>query len=61
MARHAEATFWYVIPSLPMFLVMPRLLRAGISFWVALAIGCAITVAAYVAMVAIAPRFGARL
>ena len=23
MARHAEATFWYVIPSLPMFLLIP--------------------------------------
>jgi len=22
MARHAEATFWYVLPSLPMFLLM---------------------------------------
>jgi hypothetical protein len=29
MARHAGATFWYVIPSLPMFLLIPALLRAA--------------------------------
>jgi len=27
MAAHAEATFWFVLPSLPMFLLMPWLLR----------------------------------
>ena len=29
MARHSEATFWFVLPSLPMFLVIPLLLRGG--------------------------------
>jgi hypothetical protein len=33
MAAHAEATFWYVLPSLPMFLLIPALLRAGVPFW----------------------------
>lgn len=32
MAIHAEATFWYVLPSLPMFLLIPALLRSGVSF-----------------------------
>ena len=27
IADHAEGTFWYVLPSLPMFLLMPFLLR----------------------------------
>jgi hypothetical protein len=41
MARHAEATFWYVLPSLPMFLLIPFLLRQGISrSGCALAAGC---------------------
>lgn len=57
MARHAEATFWYVLPSLPMFLLVPALLRGGVSFWVALPAGCLLTVALYLAMV----HFGARL
>jgi hypothetical protein len=61
MAIHAEATFWYVLPSLPMFLVMPALLRGGVHFWVALAIGCALTVALYVTMAYFGPRFGLKL
>ena len=39
MASHAEATFWFVLPSLPMFLVIPAMLRNGFSFWWALATG----------------------
>jgi hypothetical protein len=61
MASHVEATFWYVLPSLPMFLVVPALLRRGMDFWVALGIGCAITIALYLAMTAIGPRFGLKL
>ncbi len=50
MAVHSEATFWYVLPSLPMFLVIPWLLRSGVSFWIALAVGCALTVGLYFLM-----------
>lgn len=61
MAAHAGATFWYVLPSLPMFLLIPALLRHGVSFWIALAAGCALTIALYVAMTLVAPRFGLQL
>jgi hypothetical protein len=61
MAAHAEATFWYVLPSLPMFLLIPALLRRGIDFWVALLAGCALTIAAYLVTILIAARFGVRL
>lgn len=61
IANHAEATFWYVLPSLPMFLVIPALLRAGIGFWPALGLGCALTVLLYLGMVALAPRLGIAL
>jgi len=61
MATHAQATFWFVLPSLPMFLLVPAMLRAGISFWLALLAGCALTIALYLAMVWIGPRFGLRL
>jgi hypothetical protein len=61
MAAHAQATFWFVLPSLPMFLLMPALLRAGVSFWLALLAGCALTIALYLAMTWIGPRFGLRL
>jgi hypothetical protein len=61
MAVHAEATFWYVLPSLPMFLAIPVMLRAGLPFWLALAAGCALTIVLYFAMAHFGPRFGIRL
>lgn len=61
MAIHAEATFWYVLPSLPMFLALPAMLRAGVNFWLALLLGCVLTIVLYFAMIALGPRFGLRL
>jgi hypothetical protein len=61
MALHAQATFWYVLPSLPMFLLMPVLLRAGHGFWVALLAGCALTVGLYLGMAHWGPRWGIKL
>jgi len=61
MAAHASATFWYVLPSLPMFLLIPALLNRGWSFWVALGAGCLLTVILYTAMTMGAARLGFRL
>jgi hypothetical protein len=61
MAAHVEATFWFVLPSLPMFLLIPVMLRNGIGFWPSLAVGCALTILLYLAMTWIGPRFGLRL
>lgn len=61
LAAHAEATFWYVLPSLPMFLLIPALLRRGLSFWPALAVGCATTIALYLVVAWLAPKLGVRL
>ncbi len=60
LADHAQATFWYVLPSLPMFLVLPALLRSGTNFWLALALSCLLTVLLYLAMAWVLPRFGIR-
>ena len=61
MAAHAQATFWFVLPSLPMFLLIPVMLRAGVPFWITLLAGCALTVLLYLVMTWIGPRFGLRL
>jgi hypothetical protein len=61
LAAHAEATFWYVLPSLPMFLLVPALLRRGVTFWPALAVGCALTIVLYLAMIWAGPRLGLKL
>jgi len=33
VASHAHGTFWYVLPTLPMFLVLPALLKNGWGYW----------------------------
>jgi hypothetical protein len=58
MALHAEATFWYVLPSLPMFLLIPVMLRNGIGFWLSLAAGCLLTVSLYMIMTFVGRRMG---
>lgn len=58
IATHAQATFWYVQPSLPMFLLMPLMIRSGASFWVSLLVGAALTFCLYMALIWLAPRLG---
>ncbi|KQM21352.1 DUF3147 family protein [Novosphingobium sp. Leaf2] len=58
MAVHAQATFWYVLPSLPMFLLIPFALRHGLGFWPSLGLGCLLTVCLYLAMVQIGQCMG---
>ena len=61
LAEHSAATFWYVLPSLPMFLVIPALLKRGVGFWPALLAGCVLTMALYASMVWAGPKFGLKL
>lgn len=61
LAAHAEATFWYVLPSLPMFLLIPALLRAGVPFPLALGAGVALTALLYLLMTTALARSGVRL
>lgn len=55
------ATFWYVLSSLPMFLLVPALMKRGVPFWPALGAGCVLTVVLYLGMTAVGPRFGLKL
>lgn len=61
MATYVQNTFWYFLPSMPMFLLIPALLRSGMNFWPSLAIGCATTILLYAAMTLILARFGVTL
>ena len=61
IASHAEATFWYVLPSLPMFLVLPAMLRAGFGFWPSMGANCLLTIALYFATVWAAAKLGISL
>jgi hypothetical protein len=57
VANHAWYTFWYVVPTLPMFLVFP-MLYARLGFWPALAACVVLTVVFFALFAAILKRFG---
>ena len=61
LADHARATFWFVLPSLPMFLAIPALLGRGWPFRTALIAGCSLTICLYFLMTWAAARLGLRL
>lgn len=61
MSAHVSGTLWFVLPSLPMFLLIPELLERGLGFWPALAIGCVLTIALYALMTWLGPKAGIRL
>ncbi|MCF6757463.1 DUF3147 family protein [Pseudomonas balearica] len=60
IANHAWYTFWYVLPTLPMFLLFPRLL-ARLGFWPALLAGALLTVGCFGPLALLLRRFGVQL
>ena len=61
VAALSMGAFWFILPSLPMFIVLPWLLRSGVAFWFALAIVVVGTLALYAAWFWAAPRMGIKL
>jgi F0F1-type ATP synthase assembly protein I len=61
MIRYSVSNFWFVLPTLPMFLVIAGLLRAGWGFWPAFLTGCALTVLLYLATMWLLDRMGISL
>ncbi len=61
IAAHASATFWFVLPSMPMFLALPMMLRGGVGFWTALGLACLLTVVLYFSMAWLLGRAGISL
>src|SRR4051812_7452772 len=61
VAVHVGSTFWMVLPSLPMFLLLPLLLRQGVGFYAALGLSCLLTIVLYLLMVWAFARWGIKL
>lgn len=61
LASHSAGVFWFVLPSLPMFLLFPFLLRKGLPFWPNLGICCLVTMVLYLLMAVLLKRFGMEL
>lgn len=60
LANHAWYTFWYVLPTLPMFLAFPMLLDR-IGFWPTLAVCAVICVACFALLYKAVEPFGIKL
>ena len=60
IANHAWYTFWYVVPTLPMFLLFPALLPR-IGFWPTLLASVAITLISFGVFALVMRRFGIEL
>jgi len=56
--NHAWYTFWYVLPTLPMFLLIPWLLRKGLAFPLVMGLAALLTVGAFFLTAALVRRFG---
>lgn len=61
ISQHAFYTFWYVIPTLPMFLLMPYTLSKGFNFWSSLGISIFCTLFFFLIIVLIAKKNGIKL
>ena len=61
VAELSQSTIWFFIPSVPLFIVLPILLRLGLGFWLSIAIVVAGTLALYALMFWAAPRIGIKL
>lgn len=60
VANHAWYTFWYVLPTLPMFLAFPFLLPR-IGFWPSLLASAVITIVSFGGFAVVLRRFGINL
>ena len=61
IAAHALYTFWFVIPTLPMFLLMPWMLKQGIAFGWSLLAGILATFLCFVISAWIGKSFDVHL
>jgi hypothetical protein len=61
VAELSVSTIWFFIPSLPLFVVLPWLIRSGVTFWAAMGVVVVMTLALYAAMFWAAPRLGLKL
>ncbi|MEM9081037.1 MAG: DUF3147 family protein [Verrucomicrobiota bacterium] len=61
IANHAEGTFWFVVPTLPMFLVLPWMLRKGWPFGWSLVANCVMTAGLFWVMVMVLRKVGMKV
>lgn len=60
IANHAWFTFWYVLPTLPMFLLFPWMI-SRFGFWAALGASAVVTILCFGILVTVMRPFGIEL
>ncbi len=60
ISNHAYYTFWYVLPTLPMFLIFPYLLKK-FGFWITLTLSMMITLIVFYIFAKVMKSFGVDL
>ena len=61
VAELSLSTIWFIVPSVPLFIALPMLIRSGVGFWPSMAIVVVGTLALYALMFWAAPRLGVKL
>ena len=61
ISNYAYYTLWYVIPTLPMFAVMPYMLNRGFNFWLTLAVCIIVTFISFTITALVGRKFGVDL
>ena len=61
VADLSQSTIWFILPSLPLFIALPLLLRSGVGFWASMALVIIGTLALYAVMFWAGPKLGLKL
>jgi hypothetical protein len=61
VAELSVSTIWFFVPSVPLFIALPCLIRSGLGFWASMAIAVAGTLALYAMWFWVAPKLGVKL
>jgi len=61
VAELSQSTIWFFVPSVPLFIALPILLRSGVGFWLSMVIVVVGTLALYALWFWAAPKVGIKL
>lgn len=57
----ATSVFWFIIPSLVLFITLPLLLKQGLHFYFSISLSIGFTIGAYYLMVVVLNHYGVKL
>ena len=61
IVEHSYSTLFFVLPSLPFFIILPICLKNGFSFWIAILTACIATILLYIIMLRASSIFGIKI